>query len=205
MATKFRCSGQTCVSANRIYVHEKIHDQYISKLAAAMKEKLVLGDGLNPKTTQGPLVNQKAVDKCELLLSDALGKGSELICGGKRGEHGTSYEPTLITNVQSNTNIAHTEIFGPIASVQKFRDEQEVLEAANNCRVGLAGYVFGRDQSRLQRVARKLEVGMVGVNEGLISCAEAAFGGVKESGIGREGGAQGIDEFTNWKYICTQY
>ncbi|EFP05120.1 CRE-ALH-7 protein [Caenorhabditis remanei] len=205
MATKFRCSGQTCVSANRIFVHEKIHDQYVSKLAAAMKEKLVLGDGMDPKTTQGPLVNQKAVDKCELLLSDALGKGSELICGGKRGEHGTSYEPTLITNVQSNTNIANTEIFGPIASIQKFRGNEEVLQAANDCRVGLAGYIFGKDPSRLQTFARRLEVGMVGVNEGLISCAEAAFGGVKESGIGREGGAQGVDEFTNWKYICTQY
>ncbi|CAO4366179.1 unnamed protein product [Caenorhabditis nigoni] len=205
MATKFRCSGQTCVSANRIFVHEKIHDQYVSKLAAAMKEKLVLGDGMDPKTTQGPLVNQKAVDKCELLLSDALGKGAELICGGKHGEHGSSYEPTLITNVQSNTNIANTEIFGPIAPIQKFREDDEVLQAANNCRVGLAGYIFGKDTARLHKFSRRLEVGMVGVNEGLISCAEAAFGGVKESGIGREGGAQGVDEFTNWKYICTQY
>ena len=100
------------------------------------------------------------------MLSDALGKGSELICGGKRGEHGTSYEPTLITNVQSNTNIANTEIFGPIASIQKFRGNEEVLQAANDCRVGLAGYIFGKDPSRLQTFARRLEVGMVGVNEG---------------------------------------
>ena len=138
-------------------------------------------------------------------MSDALGKGAELICGGKHGEHGSSYEPTLITNVQSNTNIVNTEIFGPIAPIQKFREDEEVLQAANRCRVGLAGYIFGRDPSRLHKFSRRLEVGMVGVNEGLISCAEAAFGGVKESGIGREGGAQGVDEFTNWKYICTQY
>ncbi|CAI2323655.1 unnamed protein product [Caenorhabditis sp. 36 PRJEB53466] len=205
MATKFRCSGQTCVSANRIFVHEKVHDEYIAKLAASMKEKLVLGDGADPKTTQGPLINQKAVDKCELLLSDALGKGSELISGGTRGDHGSSYQPTLITNVKPNTNIVNTEIFGPIVAVQKYNDYDEVLAAANNCRVGLAGYIFGKDTTRLQRFSTKLEVGMVGVNEGLISCAEAAFGGVKESGIGREGGAQGIDEFTQWKYICTQY
>uniref|UniRef100_A0A8R1DYM1 Succinate-semialdehyde dehydrogenase, mitochondrial n=1 Tax=Caenorhabditis japonica TaxID=281687 RepID=A0A8R1DYM1_CAEJA len=205
MATKFRCSGQTCVSANRIYVHKKVHDQYVEKLSTAMKDKLVLGNGMDATTTQGPLINQRAVDKCEILLSDALGKGSELIVGGKRGDHGTSYHPTLITNVQPNTQIAHTEIFGPIAAVQKFQDNEEVLNAANDCRVGLAGYIFGKDTSRLQYFARRLEVGMVGVNEGLISCAEAAFGGVKESGIGREGGMQGIDEFTNWKYICTQY
>uniref|UniRef100_A0A1I7UUF8 Aldedh domain-containing protein n=1 Tax=Caenorhabditis tropicalis TaxID=1561998 RepID=A0A1I7UUF8_9PELO len=154
-------ADRTNTAANRIFVQKKIHDQYVSELASAMKEKQVLENGMDPKTTQGPLVNKRSVNKCELLLSDALEKGSELICGGKRGEHGTSYEPTLITNVQSNTNIANTEIFGPIAPIQKFRDNDEVLQAANNCRVGLAGYIFGRDPSRLQKVARKVEVGII--------------------------------------------
>ncbi|CAI5441818.1 unnamed protein product [Caenorhabditis angaria] len=205
MATKFRCSGQTCVSANRIFVHEKIHDQYVSKLAEAMKSRLILGDGLDSKTTQGPLVNERAVEKCSSLLSDAVQKGAQVVTGGKRGDFGSSFQPTLLTNVQTNMEIANTEIFGPIAPIQKFHDEQQVVKLANDCRVGLAGYIFGKNPSTLHRVSRKLEVGMVGVNEGLISCAEAAFGGVKESGLGREGGAQGIDEFTNWKYICTQY
>ncbi|CAD6192158.1 unnamed protein product [Caenorhabditis auriculariae] len=205
VATKFRASGQTCVSANRIYVHEKIHDKYVEQLSKAMKEKLVMGNGLDAATTQGPLINQRAVDKIDVLVADAMGKGAEIVVGGERGDRGCGFQPTLLTGVTDQMNISGCEIFGPVAAVRKFSDEDEVLRHANSARSGLAGYVFGRDAARLQRVSRLLQVGMVGVNEGLISCAEAAFGGVKESGLGREGGQQGIDEFTNWKYICTQY
>lgn len=203
MGAKFRGSGQTCVAANRFFVHQKIHDDYVTKMTVAMKG-LVVGDGMNPKTNIGPLINDGAVKKIDELLKDAVGKGAKVVLGGKRGK-GTCFQPTLLTNVTDEMNIAHTEIFGPVVAIRKFTDETAVLAAANNSRVGLAGYIFTRDPSQIYRVTRRLQVGMIGVNEGLMSCAEAAFGGVKESGLGREGASQGIDEFTQWKYICTQH
>ncbi|EPB67897.1 hypothetical protein ANCCEY_13014, partial [Ancylostoma ceylanicum] len=229
MAAKFRGSGQTCVAANRFFVHQKIHDDFITKMIVAMKG-LTVGDGMDPKTTIGPLINDAAVKKVVTpgvlnrehvhirepigvaafitpvtdLIKDAESKGARVLLGGKRGK-GTCFQPTLLTNVTEDMEIANTEIFGPVVAVRKFSDEASVLAAANNSRVGLAGYIFSRDADQIYRVTRRLQVGMVGVNEGLMSCAEAAFGGVKESGLGREGAAQGIDEFTQWKYICTQH
>ncbi|CAI4232673.1 unnamed protein product [Auanema sp. JU1783] len=203
MATKFRASGQTCVSANRIYVHKKTIKQYVDKLAEAMKT-LKVGNGLENGVNQGPLINDKAVEKIQGLLDDAVSKGATLVLGGKRGK-GSCFQPTLITGITDDMEIAHNEIFGPIAAIREFTDEKEVLKHANKSRSGLAGYIFSKDSSQIYRVTRQLQVGMIGVNEGLISCAEAAFGGVKESGLGREGAAQGIDEFTQWKYICTQH
>uniref|UniRef100_A0A0K0CV60 Succinate-semialdehyde dehydrogenase, mitochondrial n=1 Tax=Angiostrongylus cantonensis TaxID=6313 RepID=A0A0K0CV60_ANGCA len=202
MASKFRCSGQTCVAANRFFVHEKVHDDFVTKMASAMK-LLVVGDGMDPKTTIGPLISDSAVKKV-CLLKDAISKGARVLLGGKRGK-GLCFQPTLVTGVTDKMCIAHTEIFGPVVAVQKFSSETSVLNMANNTRSGLAGYVFSGDLSQIYRVTRRLQVGMIGVNEGLMSSAEAAFGGVKESGLGREGAAQGIDEFTQWKYICTQH
>ncbi|VDM59044.1 unnamed protein product, partial [Angiostrongylus costaricensis] len=203
MASKFRCSGQTCVAANRFFVHEKVHDDFVTKIVSAMK-LLVVGDGMDPKTTIGPLINDSAVKKINELLKDAIAKGARVLLGGKRGS-GSCFQPTLITGVTDQMCIAHSEIFGPVVAVQKFSSETSVLNMANNTRSGLAGYVFSGDSAQIYRVTRRLQVGMIGVNEGLMSSAEAAFGGVKESGLGREGSAQGIDEFTQWKYICTQH
>uniref|UniRef100_F1L3Q6 Succinate-semialdehyde dehydrogenase n=1 Tax=Ascaris suum TaxID=6253 RepID=F1L3Q6_ASCSU len=204
MATKFRGSGQTCISANRIFVHSSIHDQYVNELQKAMKT-LVIGDGMKAGVNQGPLINERAVKKIENLLSDAVSKGAEIVCGGKRGPQSTLFEPTLITGIKGNMEIAHMEIFGPVAAIVRYETEEEALKLANNTRTGLAGYIFTSDPSQMARVSRRLQVGMIGVNETMISCAEAAFGGVKESGLGREGAAQGIDEFSQWKYICTTY
>ncbi|XGW08231.1 hypothetical protein V3C99_010943 [Haemonchus contortus] len=203
MAAKFRGSGQTCVAANRFLVQQKIHDDFVTKMTVAMKG-LVVGDGMNPKTTIGPMINEAAIKKLDGLLKDAVAKGARVVLGGKKGK-GTCFQPTLLTNVTNDMDIAHTEIFGPIVAIRKFTDESSMLNAANDTRSGLAGYVFSRDMDQIYRVTRRLQVGMIGVNEGLMSCAEAAFGGVKESGLGREGAAQGIDEFTQWKYICTQH
>ncbi|KJH52057.1 putative succinate-semialdehyde dehydrogenase [Dictyocaulus viviparus] len=203
MVAKFRCSGQTCVAADRFFIHKKVHDDFVTKMINAMKH-LVVGDGMSPKTTIGPLINDNAVKRMEELLKDATAKGAHVVLGGKRGK-GTCFQPTLLTNVTENMDIAHTEIFGPIVAVQKFTDEESVLAAANETRSGLAGYVFSNDTNQIYRITRRLQVGMIGVNEGLMSCAEAAFGGVKESGHGREGASQGIDNFTEWKYICIQH
>jgi len=200
-ASKFRCSGQTCVCANRIYVHRKIHDQFVEGISKAMS-KLVIGHGIDKKVTMGPLINQKAVDKIEHLLKDATSKGAKIVLGGKSKPDTTLFEPTIITDVTPEMEIAHTEIFGPIVAIQKFESEEEVIKRANDTRYGLAGYFYSNDVSQIFRVARRLNVGMVGINEGIMSCAEAAFGGVKESGLGREGSIQGIDEFTQWKYMC---
>ncbi|PAV79415.1 hypothetical protein WR25_20631 [Diploscapter pachys] len=205
MASKFRGSGQTCVSANRVYVQETIHDKFLAGLKKAFAN-LVVGDGMDPKTTQGPLINQKAIDKIRGLIDDAVKKGAKVELGGKNlGPTGCSFEPTLITGVTNNMEIAHTEIFGPVITIRTFKTEEEALKEANNSRYGLAGYLFSKDMAQCHRVARRMQTGIVGVNEGLLSAAEGIFGGVKESGLGREGGTQGIDEFTHWKYICIQH
>ncbi|VDN58521.1 unnamed protein product [Dracunculus medinensis] len=204
MAAKFRGTGQVCVAANRIFVHSSVHDAYVEGLKKKI-DKLVIGDGMKDGTNQGPLINERAVSKVLSLIEDAVSKGAKIVCGGKRGEKSTLFQPTLITNVKSNMEIAHTEIFGPVAAIRRFDGEEEVLKIANDSRSGLAGYFFSTDYSQIMRVARQLQLGMVGVNEGMISCAEAAFGGVKESGLGREGASQGIDEFSQWKYTCIAY
>uniref|UniRef100_A0A2K6VJ94 Aldedh domain-containing protein n=2 Tax=Onchocerca TaxID=6281 RepID=A0A2K6VJ94_ONCVO len=204
MASKFRGSGQTCISPNRFYVHSSIYDSFVEKIKHAMAE-LITGNGMQPNVTQGPLINERAVQKVEKLLSNAIQKGARVILGGERVPQSTCFKPTLLTNVTNDMDIAHTEIFGPVLAIQKFETEKEVLRLANDCRTGLAGYVFTTDYAQILRVSRNLQVGIIGVNEGIVSCAEAAFGGVKESGLGREGGLQGIDEFSQWKYICVRF
>lgn len=204
VASRFRGTGQTCISANRFFVQSSILEEFVSKLKGEV-QKLVVGYGMKKDVTQGPLINERAVNKIEDLLSDAVAKGARICCGGKRGKESTVFEPTIIVDVKMNMKIAHTEIFGPVASVIRFDTEEEVLGMANDTRSGLAGYIFTQDPKQISRLSRCLQVGMVGVNTGLISCAEAAFGGVKESGLGREGSSQGIDEFSQWKYICVSH
>jgi len=165
--------------------------------------KLKVGDGFDADTTQGPLINERAMDKVIRLVKDATSKGGKVVTGGQKiNRSGNFYEPTVITGVNPNMDLYTEEIFGPIASIVKFKTEEEVLAMANSTSVGLAGYFYSQDLSQVWRVAEKLETGMVGVNEGLISSVEVPFGGVKESGMGREGSKHGIEEFLEIKYIC---
>ncbi|KAF4532905.1 hypothetical protein B566_EDAN001509 [Ephemera danica] len=204
MASKFRNCGQTCVSANRLFVHEKVFDSFVSRLSDAMKKDLILGDGATANVTQGPLINNTQAKKVDSLVQDAIKKGAKVHLGGKAapdiGER--YYEPTLLTNVNDTMQLYHEEIFGPVAVCIKFSTEAEVLTLANSSRSGLAGYFYSNDLAQIWRVAKRLETGMVGINEGIISCPEAAFGGIKESGIGREGSHYGIEEYTYIKYLC---
>ena len=202
IASKFRNSGQTCVCANRILVQENIHDAFIAALKIAVTE-LKVGNGLDPASKQGPLINEEAVAKVQSHISDALSKGASLISGGKRlAGDGTFFEPTIITGVTAEMLVCQEETFGPLAGVIKFKTEQEAIEIANNTPFGLAAYFFTKDNARTWRVGEALEVGVVGINTGLISYEGAPFGGVKESGIGREGSLHGVDEFVEIKYLC---
>ncbi|MEN9517274.1 MAG: hypothetical protein RLZZ159_1140 [Actinomycetota bacterium] len=202
IASKFRNSGQTCVCANRIFVQENIHDAFIAALKVATQE-LKVGNGLDPASKQGPLINEEAVAKVESHISDALKKGASLISGGKRvAGNGTFFEPTIVTDVTEDMLVCQEETFGPLAGIIKFKTEQEAIEMANNTPFGLAAYFFTKDNARTWRVGEALEVGVVGINTGLISYEGAPFGGVKESGVGREGSLHGVDEFTEIKYLC---
>ena len=184
IASKFRNSGQTCVCANRIIVQEGIHDKYIAALKVALNE-LVMGNGLDPNTKQGPLINEKAVQKVEEHVKDALAKGASVVAGGNRPSgNGTFYEPTILTDVDESMLLCNEETFGPLAGVLKFKTEEEAIAIANNTPFGLAAYFFTKDNARIWRVGEALEVGVVGINTGLISYEGAPFGGVKESGIG---------------------
>ncbi|KAI6174725.1 Aldedh domain-containing protein [Aphelenchoides bicaudatus] len=200
LSSKSRASGQTCVSSNRYFIHSSIHDKFVEELKAALS-KLKCGDGMADGIHQGPLINEKAVHKVSGLVKNAVEKGAKIVMGGEVLPESNIYKPTILTGVTSEMDIANVEIFGPVVTIQKFDDEKDVLKRANDTRFGLSGYIFSKDMSQVHRVSRLLQVGMLGVNEGAISCVEAAFGGVKESGLGREGGSQGIDEFTQWKYI----
>ncbi|KAK6629829.1 hypothetical protein RUM43_003649 [Polyplax serrata] len=203
MASKFRNCGQTCVSANRFLIQEDVVDEFVSKLSARL-DNVVCGNGTKSGVTMGPLINKAQIDKVSSLVDDAVSKGANVIKGGKRlvdlGE--LFYAPTILTNVKSNMNCYNEEIFGPVVQIIPFKTEEEGVKLANSTKSGLAGYFYSSDISQIWRVSKQLEVGMVGINEGIISCAEAAFGGVKESGIGREGSHHGIDEFVNVKYLC---
>lgn len=202
MGSKFRNSGQTCVCSNRFLVHESVHDAFIEKLNQAMSG-ITLGNGMDPGVTQGPLINARAVEKIDGLVKDALMKEATLICGGAVSDHGNNfYLPTLLTNVNLQMEIAHNEIFGPVVSVMKFHSEEEAVAIANATAFGLAGYFYSRDLPQIFRVASRLEYGMVGVNEGLFSCAEGSFQGIKESGLGKESSKYGIDEYLDVKYVC---
>uniref|UniRef100_A0A8D1RMY9 Succinate-semialdehyde dehydrogenase, mitochondrial n=1 Tax=Sus scrofa TaxID=9823 RepID=A0A8D1RMY9_PIG len=203
MVSKFRNSGQTCVCSNRFLVQRGIHDSFVKKFAEAIKTNLCVGNGFEERTTQGPLINEKAVEKVEKHVIDAISKGATVVTGGKRHQVGKNFfEPTLLSNVTQDMLCSREETFGPLAPVIKFDTEEEAVAIANAANVGLAGYFYSQDLAQIWRVAEQLEVGMVGVNEGLISSVECPFGGVKQSGLGREGSKYGIDEYLELKYVC---
>jgi succinate-semialdehyde dehydrogenase / glutarate-semialdehyde dehydrogenase len=202
LASKYRNSGQTCVCTNRFLVQAGIYDAFSARLAAAV-QKLVVGDGLDEGTQQGPLINSAAVEKVEAHLADALARGGVLVTGGKRhARGGTFFEPTVIGEATAAMQLSRDETFGPVAALFRFTDEAEAIKLANATEFGLASYVYTRDLARTFRVAEALESGMVGVNTGLISTEIAPFGGVKESGYGREGSRYGIDDYLSIKYVC---
>ena len=202
MASKYRNTGQTCVCANRILVQDTIFDAFAEKLAKAVGA-LTLGPGLTTDATQGPLINRQALEKVEALVDDALANGAKAICGGKRSSLGHSfYEPTILTGIDSSMRMASEEIFGPVAPLYRFKTEEEAVAMANDTPFGLAAYFYSRDIGRVWRVSEALEYGIVGANEGIISSEVAPFGGVKESGVGREGSKYGIEEFVEIKYMC---
>jgi succinate-semialdehyde dehydrogenase/glutarate-semialdehyde dehydrogenase len=202
IASKYRNAGQTCVCANRMYVQDGVYDEFARRLVAKV-ETLKTGNGLEPGVNQGPLINEKAVQKVEDHIADAVGKGARLVTGGKRHPLGHSFfEPTVLANVTSSMKVASEETFGPLAPLFRFHTEDEVIRMVNNTEFGLASYFYSRDIGRVWRVAEAIETGMVGVNTGLISNEIAPFGGVKQSGLGREGSTHGMDDYLVIKYIC---
>ena len=202
IASKFRNSGQTCVCANRFLVQDSIHDRFAEALVAAVRG-LRVGDGRDETTTQGPLINRQAVEKVEGHVQDALDRGGKLLCGGHRHAlGGTFFEPTVLTGATPTMRVAREETFGPVAALFRFRDEAEAIGMANDTESGLAAYFYTRDLARSWRVREALQYGIVGINTGLISTAVAPFGGVKASGVGREGSKHGLDDYTVLKYTC---
>ncbi|KAL1933168.1 hypothetical protein VTP01DRAFT_8846 [Rhizomucor pusillus] len=199
LACKFRGSGQTCVCANRIYVQKGIYPLFASKLAERVG-KFKVGHGFNPDTTHGPLINEKAIHKVQRHIDDAVSKGAEVLVGGKH-LGGNFFEPSVVTGMTKEMLISSEETFGPIAALFEFSTEDEVIELANNTEFGLASYFYSRDIGRIWRVAEKLETGMVGANSPILSSCYTPFGGIKESGVGREGSKYGIEDYLNLKYI----
>jgi len=202
IASKYRNAGQTCVCVNRILAQEGIHDRFVARLTEAVSAFRV-GDGFEPGVTIGPLIDMAAVEKVESHISDAVSKGARILVGGKRHTRGrTFFEPTVLADASSNMSIFREETFGPVAPVFRFKTEEEAIQLANDTEFGLAAYFYGRDIGRVWRVAEALEYGIVGINEGLISTEVAPFGGVKESGNGREGSKYGIEDYLEIKYVC---
>src|SRR3984957_5762379 len=200
--SKFRNTGQTCVCANRVYVQDGVYDEYAGKLVVAVKQ-LKVGNGLEPGVLQGPLIDEAAVEKAEDHISDAVSKGARVLLGGKRHSLGhTFFEPTVLADVTAKMKVARNETFGPVAPLFRFYKDEEAVQLSNDTEFGLASYFFRRDVGRIWRVAEGLEYGMVGINTGLISTEAAPFGGIKQSGLGREGSHYGIDEFLEVKYLC---
>jgi len=202
LASKYRNAGQTCVCANRLLVQDGVYDAFVAKLKAAV-ENFKVGNGLEAGVTQGPLINCDAIDKVESLVADAVGKGAKVVLGGARHAlGGTFYQPTILTDVTPAMKVAKEEIFGPVAPIFRFQTEADAIRMANDTDFGLAAYFYAKDVARVWRVAEALEYGMVGINEGLISTEVAPFGGVKQSGLGREGSKYGTDDFLETKYMC---
>ena len=203
LASKYRNSGQTCVCANRFLIQEGVYEVFSEKLAAAVRSEFRVGPGVERENNQGPLIDLNAVIKVEEQIQDALQKGARLLVGGKRiGEKGFFFEPTVLADVTSEMRIAREETFGPVAPLFVFKEEADAVRMANDSRYGLASYFYSRDIGRAWRVTEALEYGMVGVNTGILSSEAAPFGGMKESGIGREGSKYGIDEYLEIKYMC---
>lgn len=202
MASKFRNTGQTCVCANRIFVHDKIYEEFADRLAMAVSAQQV-GNGLEDGVTLGPLINAAAVEKVVQHIDDAKAKGAKVKLGGQRHSLGGNFfQPTILTDVSPDSLLMNDETFGPVAPLLRFTDERDVIRQANDTSLGLASYFYTRDIARVWRVAGALECGIVGINEGIISSELAPFGGVKESGIGREGSKYGIDDYIEIKYLC---
>ena len=202
MVAKYRNAGQTCVCTNRIYVHESVYDAFIEKFSAKVNA-IQIGDGFTDKVTQGPLIDDAAVQKVREHVEDALGKGAQVNTGGQADQRGGRFfQPTVLSNISEDMLCMREETFGPLAPVVKFSNEEHVIELANNTEYGLAAYFYSGDVARIFRVAEALEYGMVGVNTGLISNEVAPFGGVKQSGLGREGSVYGMDDFMEMKYVC---
>jgi succinate-semialdehyde dehydrogenase/glutarate-semialdehyde dehydrogenase len=202
MASKYRNAGQTCVCANRLLVQDSVYEAFARKLAERV-QKLKVGDGMEPGTTIGPLIDANAVEKVEAHIEDAVAKGARVVAGGKRHAlGGLFFEPTILADVDSRMRVASEETFGPVAPLFRFKDEAQAIRMANDTEFGLASYFYARDLGRVWRVSEGLEYGMVGINTGMISTAIAPFGGVKESGLGREGSKYGVDEYLEVKYLC---
>ena len=199
MASKFRNAGQTCVCSNRLLVQENIHDDFVAALSDATG-KLAMGDGRDESVTIGPLIDEGAAASVQCLLDDSVAAGAVLVQGGTRD--GTFFEPTILVQVDPNMRVFQEEIFGPIAAITRFSSEEEAIGMANDTKVGLACYLYTRDIGRILRVAEALEYGIVGINEGIISNEMAPFGGIKESGHGREGSKYGLEDYLDIKYMC---
>ncbi|ADO49058.1 NAD-dependent succinate-semialdehyde dehydrogenase [[Enterobacter] lignolyticus] len=202
LVAKFRNAGQTCVCVNRFYIHDAVYEAFCAKFVARV-EALKVGDGATPGVQIGPLINAAAVHKVQSLLDDALSRGARLLSGGQiHALGGNLFTPTVIGDVQPGSQLLQEEIFGPVAALVRFRDEQTVIEQANDTIYGLASYFYSNDAARIWRVSEQLEYGMVGINTGLISNEVAPFGGVKQSGLGREGSEHGIEDYLEMKYLC---
>jgi succinate-semialdehyde dehydrogenase/glutarate-semialdehyde dehydrogenase len=206
MAAKFRNGGQTCVSPNRVYVHEAVHDRFVDKLAARVGA-LKVGPATWPQAEIGPMINARAVEKIERHVNDAIAKGAKAVVGGQRVRNEIAsgpnyYAPTVLTDATCEMELSCEETFGPVAPIFRFANEEEVIQLANDTPFGLAGYFYSNDVKRIWRVASALETGIVGINEGAISAPSAPFGGVKESGYGREGSRWGLEDYMHTKYLC---
>jgi succinate-semialdehyde dehydrogenase/glutarate-semialdehyde dehydrogenase len=202
MASKYRNTGQTCVCANRVYVQSGVYDEFVEKLKEAVSE-MVVGAGLEGETHQGPLINQPALEKVRRHIADAIGKGAKVALGGQaHALGGTFFEPTILTDVTQDMLVASEETFGPVAPLFRFDTEEQAIAMANDSEFGLAAYFYSNNVGRIWHVAEALETGMIGINDGIISTEAAPFGGVKESGLGREGSRYGLDEFLELKYLC---
>ena len=201
IASKYRNAGQTCVCANRLYVQDRVYDAFAARLAEKVKGFKV-GPGTEPGVVIGPLIDQQGLEKVEKHVADALGKGAKAIVGGKRHERGgLFFQPTVLANVTPDMLVSHEETFGPVAPLIRFKTEDEVIRLANDTEFGLSGYFYSRDVGRIFRVAEEMETGIVGANVGIISTEVAPFGGMKQSGLGREGSKYGLEEFLEVKYI----
>ena len=202
LISKYRNAGQTCVCTNRLYIHDAVYDQFMARYIGAVAD-LKLGDGLAEGTEIGPLINARAVAKVDALVAEAISQGANLVLGGQIADVGEQYyQPTILSDVTEQMNIAHQELFGPVTTVFRFNDEEDVIRRANDTPYGLAAYFYSRDNSRIWRVSEALEYGIIGINEGIISTEVAPFGGVKESGCGREGSKYGIEDYLEIKYLC---
>jgi succinate-semialdehyde dehydrogenase/glutarate-semialdehyde dehydrogenase len=199
-ASKYRNAGQTCVCTNRFYVQESVYEEFATKFAAKVKTAKV-GNGFADGVNQGPLIEPAALDKVERHVNDAIAKGGRVLAGGKRLE-GQFFEPTVIADATADMVCAKEETFGPFAPIFKFKTEQEAIDAANNTEFGLASYFYSRDVGRIFRVSEALEYGMVGINVGILATEHVPFGGVKQSGLGREGSHHGMDDYVEIKYLC---